>query len=113
MLILLAQVQLNHHHLLKFNSCICDLCSYFFSKSIADKKENKSKVTALKNSKQLLDYLNKTYHTFTNVHFLQGLFLASKAPELYEICLKYAKTREKTILFFEKQILENGKDLLI
>lgn len=79
--------------------------------SIAEKAENECNLASLENSDQLLDYLNRTYHTSKNVYFLKGLFLASQAPELYEICLRYAKTRENKIIFFEKHLLENGKDI--
>ena len=76
--------------------------------SIAAKPENKSKVASLGNPQQLIKYLDRTYHACKNVYFLQGLFLASEAPELYEICLNYAKTRATKMIFFERQILETG-----
>nr|XP_022305084.1 uncharacterized protein LOC111112077 [Crassostrea virginica]XP_022305085.1 uncharacterized protein LOC111112077 [Crassostrea virginica] len=70
------------------------------------KPENKSKVASLGNPQQLIKYLDRKYHACKNVYFLQGLFLASEAPELYEICLNYAKTRATKCIFFEIQILE-------
>ena len=75
--------------------------------------DNKTKVTKLETTDQLLDYLNEKYLVFHNVYFLQGLFMASKAPELHELCLEYAKTVGRKIYFFEKKILENGKDVYL
>ena len=63
----------------------------------------------IQNTDDLLDYLIKKYLVFNNVVFLQGLFLACKAPKLYDVCVKYAKTREKEIMYFEQKILEEGK----
>lgn len=57
----------------------------------------------------LLDYLNTKYLAFHNIVFLQGIFLDSKAPKLYDQCLRYGKTRAEKIMFFEKRILETGK----
>lgn len=68
-------------------------------------------MTNLKNSEQLLDYLDDKYLLVNNVVFLQGLFLAANAPELYKICLEYAKKEERKMHFFEEKILENGKYL--
>ena len=72
-------------------------------------ENSKSDVTELETTEQLLNYLNRKYLVFHNVYFLQGLFIASQAPELHDICLEYAKTEEEKIYFFEKKILENGK----
>ena len=77
---------------------------------IVERIENgETDLAAIKTSKDLLDYLDKKYLAFHNVIFLQGLFLASKAPELYNICTDYAKGKEKKITYFEQTILEKGK----
>ena len=68
-------------------------------------------VTQLENKEQFLDYLNGKYFLLNNVMFLQGLFLACEATELYEMCVEYAKTEAQTIFFFEKKILETGKNV--
>nr|XP_022306072.1 uncharacterized protein LOC111112665 isoform X3 [Crassostrea virginica] len=73
---------------------------------LQERPENESELASLGNPDEVLTYLDRTYQVFNNVYFLQGLFLAAQAPELYKICLDYAKTREKKIIFFEKQILE-------
>nr|XP_022308755.1 uncharacterized protein LOC111114647 isoform X2 [Crassostrea virginica] len=73
---------------------------------LQERPENKSELASLGNPDEVLTYLDRTYQVFNNVYFLQGLFLAAQAPELYKICLDYAKTRENKIIFFEKQILE-------
>lgn len=74
---------------------------------------SKSAVAELETTEQLLDYLNGKYLVLHNVYFLQGLFRASNAPELHGMCLDYAKTEGKKIYFFEKKILENGKDVYL
>lgn len=74
-------------------------------------ENSKSEVTELETTEQLLNYLNRKYLVFHNVFFLQGLFKASQAPELREMCLEYAKTEGNKIYFFEKKILENGKNV--
>lgn len=73
--------------------------------------KSKSEVTELVTTEQLLDYLNAKYLVFHNVYFLQGVFMASKAPELHEMCLEYAKTEGDKIYFFEEEILQDGKDV--
>lgn len=80
-------------------------------KFIVDRLENKnSEMNVMSSKEQLLDYLNEKYFLFNNVVFLQGLFLACEAPELYEICLKYAKTEEQNLIYIKKKILEKGKN---
>lgn len=74
---------------------------------------SKSDVTELETTEQMLNYLNRKYLVFHNVYFLQGLFIASKAPELHEMCLEYAKTEGQNIYYFEKKILENGKNVYV
>lgn len=54
----------------------------------------------------LLKYLEKKYNTFDNVVYLQGIFLACKAPKLYDRCVEYAKRRGEEIMYFEKRLLE-------
>ena len=77
---------------------------------IVERIENcETDLAAIKTSKDLLDYLDKKYLAFHNVIFLQGLFLASQAPELYNICTDYAKGKEKKITYFEQRILGKGK----
>lgn len=56
----------------------------------------------------LLGFLNEKYFVFNNVIYLQGLFLVCKAPELYDQCVEYAKSRSEEIHFFEKRVLEKG-----
>ncbi|XP_078320637.1 uncharacterized protein LOC111111582 isoform X2 [Crassostrea virginica] len=63
-------------------------------------------VTKIGNAEELLHYLNGKYFLSENVCFLQGLFLASEAPTLYQICLEYAKNEDKKVIFFEKKILD-------
>ena len=63
----------------------------------------------IKDPMDLLDYLNEKYLTYYNILFLQGLFLAAKAPALFDICVKYARKRSKEVTFFEKKILREGK----
>lgn len=61
----------------------------------------------------LLKYLEKKYNTFDNVVYLQGIFLACKAPKLYDRCIKYAKRRGEEIMYFEKRLLEKGHTKVI
>lgn len=107
-----VQIQLTCS-LLFFLTVVYVTCAFLLKKcpfqSIAAKPENKSKVASLGNPQQLIKYLDRKYHACKNLYFLQGLFLASEAPELYEICLNYAKTRATKIIFFERHILETGK----
>lgn len=77
--------------------------------SIVDRIENsEAEVAEIENTEQLLKYLNGKYFLFHNVLYLQGLFQAVQEPELCDICLEYAKAREKKVTFFYKEILENG-----
>ncbi|XP_078320386.1 uncharacterized protein LOC111116379 [Crassostrea virginica] len=74
---------------------------------LPERKENsKTDVTGIGNAEQLLNYLDGKYFLFNNVFYLQGLFLASQAPELYDICLEYAKAEVNKVTFFEKKILD-------
>lgn len=58
---------------------------------------------------ELLDYLDKKYFVYKNIVYLQGLFLACKAPHLYDRCVQYAENRGEEITYFETKILESGK----
>nr|XP_022332998.1 uncharacterized protein LOC111130340 isoform X2 [Crassostrea virginica] len=74
---------------------------------LKDRKENsQDDLEAIEDKENLLNYLDKIYGLSQNVVLLQGLFLACKAPNLYDICLKYTKTSGKEMMFFEKRILE-------
>lgn len=63
----------------------------------------------MKEPHELLDYLDKKYFVFNNIVYLQGLFLACKAPDLYDRCLEYAKNRGEEITYFDAKILKSGK----
>lgn len=77
---------------------------------ITDRREiNGKDIEEIKEPNELLDYLDKKYLVFNNIVYLQGLFLACKAPELYDRCLEYAKNRGKEITYFEAKILKSGK----
>lgn len=58
----------------------------------------------------LLDYLDKKYFAFNNIIYLQGLFLACKAPHLYDRCVEYAECRGEEMSYFEARLLESGKE---
>lgn len=74
-----------------------------------DREEvNSEDLKEIKEPKDLLDFLDGKYFVYNNLIYLQGLFLACKAPELYDECVKYAKHRGEEIHFFEKGVLENG-----
>ncbi|XP_056021854.1 uncharacterized protein LOC125649231 isoform X2 [Ostrea edulis] len=74
---------------------------------LRDRAENKpDELMEITEPLDLLDYLNTKYLAFHNIVFLQGIFLDSKAPKLYDQCLRYGKTRAEKIMFFEKRILE-------
>lgn len=76
---------------------------------ILDRKEvNDKELGKITKTDDLLDYLDKKYLVFNNIAFLQGLFLACKAPHLYDRCVEYAKSRGE-ITYFETKILESGK----
>lgn len=76
---------------------------------VKDREEVNSKdLEEIKEPKDLLESLDKKYFVFNNVIYLQGLFLACKAPELYDQCVEYAKNRGEEIHFFEKGVLEKG-----
>lgn len=70
---------------------------------------NGKELEDIKEPNELLDYLDKKYFIFNNIAYLQGLFLACKAPDLYDRCLEYAKKRGKEITYFEAKILKSGK----
>lgn len=70
---------------------------------------NGKELEDIKEPNELLDYLDKKYLLFNNIVYLQGLFLACKAPDLYDRCLEYAKNRGKEITHFEAKILKSGK----
>lgn len=70
---------------------------------------NGKELEDIKEPNELLDYLDKKYLLFNNIVYLQGLFLACKAPDLYDRCLEYAKNRGKEITYFEAKILKSGK----
>nr|XP_022334764.1 uncharacterized protein LOC111131490 isoform X2 [Crassostrea virginica] len=75
---------------------------------LKDRKENsQDDLKAIEDPENLLNYLDEKYGLLQNVVLLQGLFLACKAPHLYDICVKYAKTSGKEMMFFERKILEN------
>lgn len=77
--------------------------------SIKDREEvNSHDLEEIKKPKDLLEFLNEKYFVFNNVTYQQGLFLACKAPELYDQCVEYAKDRGEEIQFFEKGVLEKG-----
>lgn len=77
---------------------------------ILDRKEiNDKELGKITKTDDLLDYLDKKYLVFNNIAFLQGLFLACKAPHLYDRCVEYAKSRGDEIAYFETKILESGK----
>ncbi|XP_065942955.1 uncharacterized protein [Magallana gigas] len=76
---------------------------------VKDREEvNSEDLKEIKEPKDLLDFLDGKYFVYNNLIYLQGLFLACKAPELYDECVKYAKNRGEEIHFFEKGVLENG-----
>lgn len=70
---------------------------------------NGKELEDIKEPNELLDYLDKKYLVFNNIVYLQGLFLACKAPGLYDRCLEYAKNRGNDITYFEARILKSGK----
>lgn len=77
---------------------------------IAERKEvNDKELRNITKTDDLFDYLDKKYLVFNNIAFLQGLFLACKAPHLYNRCVEYAKSRRDEITYFETKILESGK----
>nr|XP_034326955.1 uncharacterized protein LOC105349046 isoform X4 [Crassostrea gigas] len=76
---------------------------------VKDREEvNSEDLKEIKEPKDLLDFLDGKYFVYNNLIYLQGLFLACKAPELYDECVKYANNRGEEIHFFEKGVLENG-----
>lgn len=88
------------------NSIVNKIIIYFPHK---DREEvNCKDLEEIKEPKDLLEFLDKKYFVFNNVIYLQGLFLACKAPELYDQCVEYAKNRGEEIHFFEKGVLEKG-----
>lgn len=84
---------------------------FYFKFIVAREENSETDVNGIGNAEQLLTYLDGKYFLFNNVVYLQGLFLASEAPELYDICLKYAKTEVNKVTFFKKKILDEGKDV--
>lgn len=70
---------------------------------------NGDELEEIKEPKELLDYLDKKYLVFNNIVYLQGLFLACKAPDLYDRCFEYVKNRGKEITYFKAKILKSGK----
>lgn len=70
---------------------------------------NGKELEDIKEPNELLNYLDKKYILFNNIVYLQGLFLACKAPDLYDRCLEYAKNRGKEITYFDAKILKSGK----
>ncbi|XP_052702119.1 uncharacterized protein LOC128178800 isoform X2 [Crassostrea angulata] len=75
---------------------------------VKDRREmNGKELEDIKEPNELLDYLDKKYLLFNNIVYLQGLFLACKAPDLYDRCLEYAKNRGKEITHFEAKILKS------
>lgn len=69
---------------------------------------NGKELEDIKEPIELLDYLDKKYLVFNNIVYLQGLFLACKAPDLYDRCSEYAKNRGEEITYFEAKILKSG-----
>ena len=106
-------VNITGSYLLDLWSSICSVCLIIFHfKFIVERRENsKTDVNGIGNAEQLLNYLDGKYFLFNNVFYLQGLFLASQAPELYDICVEYAKAEVNKVTFFEKKILDEGKDV--
>lgn len=56
----------------------------------------------------MLKYLFKTYVAFHNIAFLEGIFLASKAPKLYDKCIEFGKKGGSGFTYFEEKILNTG-----
>lgn len=80
--------------------------AYYFT----DRNENDSTdLDKIKEAKDLLDYIDKKYLLYNNIVVLQGFFLACKIPNLFDRCMKYAKTRGEEMLQFEQEILRWGK----
>ena len=63
--------------------------------------EEKQALTRISKKGELLNQLKKHCSLFHNLTFLQGLFSASKAERLYELCVSHAERRgNDKILFF-------------
>lgn len=87
--------------------CIVNIMIDFFPHKEREEVNSKD-LEEIKEPKDLLEFLDEKYFVFNNVVYLQGLFLACKAPELYDQCVEYAKNRGEEIHFFEKGVLEKG-----
>lgn len=76
---------------------------------VGQKQNSQVEVDEINDKEDLLKYLNEKYLISLNLYFLQGLFMRCKAQNLYDICLRYAQTRENELRYLEKRILEKGK----
>lgn len=87
-----------------WKGCVMIYCWYdFILFYIADRKEmNGNDLGNITEPDELLDYLDKKYFVYKNIVYLQGLFLACKAPHLYDRCVQYAKNGERYNIFRNK-----------
>lgn len=73
---------------------------------LKDRLENSSDdLESIQNPEEMLKYLFKTYVAFHNIAFLEGIFLASKAPKLYDRCIEFGKKGGSGFTYFEENIL--------
>ncbi|XP_078340290.1 uncharacterized protein LOC111110476 isoform X2 [Crassostrea virginica] len=76
------------------------------SKLIENTEDTAEKQALIRISKhgELLNHLIKHCSLFHNLTFVQGLFLASKAERLYQLCVSHAERRRNDkILFFKRK----------
>lgn len=73
---------------------------------LKDRLENSSDdLESIQHPEEMLKYLFKTYVAFHNIAFLEGIFLASKAPKLYDKCIEFGKKGGSGFTYFEEKIL--------
>lgn len=73
-----------------------------------DTAEKQALIRISKNG-ELLNHLIKHCSLFHNLTFVQGLFLASKAERLYELCVSHAERRRNDKILFFKRKKKIGK----
>jgi hypothetical protein len=56
----------------------------------------------------LLEYLHTKYKLFNNLVFLQGLFLVTKEPRLFDRCVQYANARQDEVFHVKEQFSSAG-----
>lgn len=86
-----------------------DLIYDIFILDVGQEENEPGDLSRINKPFDLLKYLEKKYNTFDNVVYLQGIFLACKAPKLYDRCVEYAKRRGEKIMYFEKRLLKRGR----